>query len=98
MKRLSLAIGAVVLTAGVASAQTSTVTGRVANASGGVVAQAEVTLHQLPPPGQPAMRAMPNMPGMTPDRTATAGADGTFTFTQVPAGQYVIMADALGFE
>jgi hypothetical protein len=44
------------------------------------------------------MRAMPNMPGMTADRTAVAGADGTFTFPAVPAGQYVIMADALGFE
>jgi hypothetical protein len=63
-----------------------------------VVAEAEVTLHQLPPPGQPAMRAMPNMPGMVQDRVTTAAADGTFTFTQVPAGQYVIMADALGFE
>jgi hypothetical protein len=99
MNKLSLAtLCAVVMTAGVASAQTFTVSGRVANAGGGVVAEAEVTLHQLPPPGQPAMRAMPNMPGMAPDRTATAGADGTFTFTQVPAGQYVVMADALGFE
>jgi hypothetical protein len=70
----------------------------VANARGGVVANAEVTLHQLPPPGQPAMRAMPNMPGMAPDRTARAGADGSFTFGQVPAGQYVIMADSDGFE
>ena len=99
MKRVRLALVAC-LALGVAatvSAQ-STVTGRVANANGGVVAEAEVTLHQLPPPGQPAMRAMPNMPGMTPDRTATAAADGTFTFTQVPPGQYVIMADALGFE
>ena len=89
---------AVLFTAAVASAQTSTVTGRVSNARGGVVANAEVTLHQLPPPGQPAMRAMPNMPGMLPDKTATTGADGAFTFTQVPAGQYVIMADSAGFE
>src|SRR5215475_14107862 len=99
MKRVRLALVAC-LALGVAatvSAQ-STVTGRVANANGGVVAEAEVTLHLLPPPGQAAMRAMPNMPGMPADRTATAAADGTFTFTQVPAGQYVIMADALGFE
>src|SRR5215470_8628888 len=91
MKRFRLALGACLVlgVAATVSAQ-STVAGRVA--------EAEVTLHQLPPPGQPAMRAMPNMPGMTPDRTATAAADGTFTFTQVPAGQYVIMADALGFE
>jgi Carboxypeptidase regulatory-like domain/Carbohydrate-selective porin, OprB family len=99
MNRVCLATAcAVFLTASGAFAQTSTVNGRVANARGGVVAEAEVTLHQLPPPGQPAMRAMPNMPGMTPDRTAVAGADGTFTFPAVPAGQYVIMADALGFE
>src|SRR5262244_1404456 len=99
MKRFRLTLGACLVlgVAATVSAQ-STVTGRVANANGGVVAEAEVTLHQLPPPGQPAMRAMPNMPGMTPDRTATAAADGTFTFTQVPPGQYVIMADALGFE
>src|SRR5215510_11687004 len=99
MKRVRLALVAC-LALGVAatvSAQ-STVTGRVANASGGVVSQAEVTLHQLPPPGQPAMRAMPNMPGMTPDKTTTTGADGTFTFPGVTAGQYVIMADSTGFE
>ena len=89
---------AVLLTAAVASAQTSTVSGRVANARGGVVANAEVTLHLLPPPGQPAMPAMPNMPGMVADKTVTAGADGSFTFTQVPAGQYAVMADSSGFE
>jgi Carboxypeptidase regulatory-like domain len=99
MNRFCLAIAcAVSLAAASASAQTSTVTGRVANARGGVVANAEVTLHQLPPPGQPAMRAMPNMPGMTPDRTVTTRADGTFTFTNVPPGQYAIMADSTGFE
>jgi len=40
----------------------------------------------------------PNMPGMAPDRTATSGADGTFTLTQVPPGQYVLLVDASGFE
>lgn len=99
MNRVLLATAwAVLFTAAGASAQTSTVTGRVSNTRGGVIANAEVTLHQLPPPGQPAMRAMPNMPGMTPDKTATTGADGSFTFTQVPPGQYVVMADSTGFE
>jgi len=100
MNRVFLAEACTVflMMAAAASAQTSTVSGRVANARGGVVANADVTLHQLPAPGQPAMRAMPNMPGMTPDRTATTGADGAFTFTNVPPGQYVIMADSTGFE
>jgi len=99
MSRLVLATASAVLfTAVVASAQTSTVTGRVANARGGVIANADVTLHLLPPPGQPAMPAMPNMPGMVADKTATTGADGSFTFTQVPPGQYAVMADSPGFE
>jgi len=97
MRRLCLAVTcvAVVLTATRASAQ-STVGGRVANARGGVIAGADVTLRTLMPPGAPAMPA--NMPGMAPDRTTTSGADGTFTFGQVPAGQYVLQVDANGFE
>ena len=89
---------AVLLTAGVAAAQNGSVSGRVANARGGVVANAEVTLHLLPPPGQPAMPASHNMPGTTPDKTTTTSADGTFTFTGVPQGQYALMADSTGFE
>jgi len=97
MRRLCLAVTcvAVLLTAARASAQ-STVGGRVANARGGVIAGADVTLRTLMPPGAPAMPA--NMPGMAPDRTTTSGADGTFTFGQVPAGQYVLQVDANGFE
>jgi hypothetical protein len=97
MRRLCLAVTcvAVLLTAGRASAQ-STVGGRVSNARGGVVAGADVTLRTLMPPGAPAMPA--NMPGMAPDRTTTSGADGAFTFGQVPAGQYVLQVDANGFE
>jgi Carboxypeptidase regulatory-like domain len=99
MSRLFLATTcAVLLTAAVASAQTSTVSGRVANVRGGVIPNAEVTLHLLPPPGQPAMPANHNMPGMAQDKTTTTGADGTFTFTQVPPGQYALMADSTGFE
>src|SRR5262245_26674691 len=99
MSRLSLAMTcAVLLTAAAASAQTSTVSGRVANVRGGVIPNAEVTLHLLPPPGQPAMPANHNMPGMAQDKTTTTRADGTFTFTQVPPGQYALMADSTGFE
>src|SRR5436190_12921821 len=97
--RLAVALGAMLLTAAAASAQTS-VSGRVANAQGGVIANAEATLRQLPPPGAPAMPNMPNMPNMpaATERTATAGADGAFTFTNVPAGDYVLSVDASGFE
>ena len=88
MSRLCLAAAcaAILLMAAGASAQTATVSGSVSNARGGVIAGAEVTLRILPPPGAPAMPA--NMPGMAPDRTATSGADGKFTFDKVPPGQY----------
>jgi hypothetical protein len=32
------------------------------------------------------------------DRNHHVGADGAFTFGQVPAGQYVLQVDANGFE
>jgi len=88
------------LTASLAAAQNSTVSGRVANAQGGVIASAEATLRALPPPGTPAMPNMPNMPNMPAamERTATAGADGMFTFANVGAGDYVLYVDASGFE
>jgi hypothetical protein len=97
MSRVSLAAtcAAILLMAAGASAQTATVGGSVSNARGGVIAGADVTLRTLPPPGAPAM---PNMPGMAPDRTTTSAADGTFTFAQVPPGQYVLLVDAAGFE
>lgn len=88
--------------ASVAAAQTSTVSGHVANAQGGVIANAEATLRALPPAGasMPNMPSMPNMANAsaTPDRTATAGADGAFTFMNVPAGEFVLFVDAPGFE
>src|SRR4051812_1080573 len=97
MNRLRLAaVCAVILMAAEASAQTATVGGSVSNARGGIIAGAEITLRVLPAPGAPAMPA--NMPGMAPDRTTTSGPDGTFTFAQVPPGQYVLLVDAAGFE
>jgi hypothetical protein len=60
---------------------------------GGVIANADVTLRLVPAPGAPVM---PNMPGMNEQRT-TSGADGTFAFNQVAAGQYVLQADRPGF-
>ena len=95
--RLAVALGALLLTAAVASAQTSTVAGRVANSQGGVIANAEATLRALPPPGSTPMPNMPNMPAPF-ERTATAGADGAFTFNGIPAGDYVLFVDAVGFE
>ena len=94
--RLVLALGAVLLSAAAASAQTS-VSGRVSNAQGGVIANAEATLRALPPPGTPPMPNMPNMPAPF-ERTATAGADGAFTLNGIPAGDYVLFVDASGFE
>jgi hypothetical protein len=80
-----------------AFAQTSSLNGRVADLRGGVVANAEISLRPLPPAGA----AMPNMPNMRqnepPPRTTRSGADGTFTFQQLPAGTYVLQVDAPGF-
>jgi hypothetical protein len=94
--RFALFLGAALLTATVASAQTS-VSGRVANAQGGVIANAEATLRALPPPGTNPMPNMPNMPAPF-ERTATAGTDGAFTLNGIPAGDYVLFVDATGFE
>ena len=95
--RVAVATLAAMLVATVVSAQTSAVSGRVANPEGGRVANAEATLRPLPAAGAPAMPAMPNMPGMN-DRTAPVGADGTFPFDQVAAGQFVLHVDAPGFS
>src|SRR5215510_16310621 len=98
--RLAAVIAMLLLTASLAAAQNATVSGRVANAQGGVIANAEATLRALPPPGTPVMPNMPNMPNMPAamERTATAGADGAFTFANVAAGDYVLYVDASGFE
>ena len=98
--RLVAASAMLLLTASLAAAQNATVSGRVANSQGGVIANAEATLRALPPPGTPVMPNMPNMPNMpgAMERTATAGADGAFTFANVAAGDYVLYVDASGFE
>lgn len=99
MNRTGLALGALsmLLASRIASAQTAAVNGRVANAQGGVISNADVTLRALPPPGMPAR--MPNMPGMASDeRTTKSRADGTFAFDKVTPGQYVLFADFAGFE
>src|SRR5678815_3014153 len=98
--RLAAASAMLLLTASLAAAQNSTISGRVSNAQGGVVPNAEATLRALPPPGSAPMPNMPNMPNMPAamERTATAGADGAFTFANVPTGDYVLYVDASGFE
>ena len=97
MRRLRLALMVVSLlsVAVLASAQGTAVSGRVTRAGGGALANADVTLHALPPTS-----GMPNMPAMqrTPDRTAQTEADGSFSFNQVAPGQYAIFADSTGFE
>ena len=78
-------------------AQTVSVTGRIENARGGAIANADVTLRPLPAPGTAAR--MPNMPGMAPEERATQSrSDGTFSFDQVAPGQYVLQVDFSGFE
>jgi hypothetical protein len=98
--RLAAVVAMLLLSASFAAAQNSTISGRVANSQGGVVPNAEATLRALPPPGSAPMPNMPNMPNMPAamERTATAGADGAFTFANVPTGDYVLYVDASGFE
>jgi Carboxypeptidase regulatory-like domain len=74
-----------------ASAQTSSLNGRVTDLQGGVLANAQVSLV----PVTPAMAGMKmTPPAPLPGRVNN---DGTFAFTQVPAGQYVLQADAPGY-
>lgn len=86
------AVGAMFLcVALVAVAHTSTVSGRVANAEGGVIANAEATFAYVATSWHRVDAQMPNVPNMpaAQEGTATAGADGVFTFSGVAAGDYV---------
>jgi hypothetical protein len=97
--RVATLSAVIVFCASIASAQTSTVSGRVANVQGGVVPNAEATLRPLPAAGaMPNMPNMPNMPAAGAERTAAAGADGVFSFTGVAPGEYVLQVDESGFE
>src|SRR3989442_6690391 len=75
-----------------ASAQTASLSGRVTDARGGVVPNAEVSL-------APVVKVMPGMtmapPAPLPGRM---NPDGTFVFNQIPPGDYVFQVDAPGFE
>ena len=97
--RIALVALAYVMASTAVSAQTVSVSGRVANAQGGIITGAVVTLRLLPPPGTSVMPRMPNMPGMAgTERTTQSGADGTFSIDQVSPGQYVLQVDFSGFE
>lgn len=96
MKRRGVDAAAIAmcLVASAAFAQPTPVRGRVANAQGGVVANADVTL-------EASVAAMPGMPAMRmdapPPRTARSGTDGSFSLEQVPPGRYILLVDAPGF-
>lgn len=99
MNRLRCGAGAfgLLLMAAVASAQTSTLNGRVANDKGGVIANAEVSLFNLPTAPMPNMPNMPMPAAPTPVKTGSSAANGTFSLTEVPPGRYVLQVDAPGF-
>src|SRR4029453_12977463 len=74
-----------------AAAQTPSVTGRVTDAQGSVIGNAEVTLGAWTP-------AMPGMKMAQGQKiTARSAANGSFTLTQIPPGQYVLQVDAPGY-
>src|SRR5262245_53317119 len=77
-----LLVVSLVLVASVASAQTVSITGRVADPQGAVVSGAVVTLN----------------PSSAAARTTSSTADGTFSFAGVPAGLAVLQVESAGFE
>lgn len=77
-----LAAWVIVYGAGVALAQTSSLTGRVVDSQGGAVTSADVTLVPM---------------GSQRGRGTRSAADGTFTFADVAPGEYVLLVQAPGF-
>jgi outer membrane cobalamin receptor len=65
------------------SAQTAAIEGRVTDSQGGAIVDAVVTFSAAAPANQ---------------RTARTGADGRFTFTNVPAGPYTLRVEAPNFQ
>src|SRR5262245_50523977 len=74
------------------AAQGSSLNGRVTDAQGAVVSNVEVSLAPVP-------KLMPGMTMAPPAPIAgRVNADGTFVFNQVAPGEYVLQADAPGFQ
>jgi hypothetical protein len=65
------------------AAEAANVSGTVVDVSGGAVSSAEVTLTES---------------GGSERRSTVTGADGTFAFTELPAGPYAITINAPGFQ
>ncbi len=82
LRHLLVVVFVIVFVADVASAQTVSITGRVADPQGAVVSAAVVTLN----------------PSSAAARTTSTTADGTFAFAGVPAGLNVLQVDSPGFE
>ena len=74
---------AVVSPPGSQAAETANVSGTVLDVSGGAVSGAEVTLTES---------------AGSESRSTVTGADGTFAFTELPAGSYAIAINAQGFQ
>ena len=68
------------------------VSGTVLDASGGAVSGAEITLTESGGPGGPGGS------GGSDRRSTVTGADGTFAFSDLPAGSYTIAINAQGFQ
>src|SRR5262249_50540348 len=75
-----------------AQGPTSTLNGRVTDSQGRALQNAEVSLV----PVRLATRGMKRPP--SPRIAGRVNADGKFTVSQVPPGQYVLQVDAPGFE
>src|SRR6185436_5104744 len=89
---MAVALASVFVVPSNASAQAGSLNGRVTDAQGSVIPNAQVSL-------APVVKVMPGMtmapPAPLPGRM---NADGTFVFNQIPPGDYVLQVDAPGFE